>query len=324
MHERENALKEWLNAITQTHQVEIKPLAGDASFRRYYRVRYNGLSQIVMDAPPAKEDVAPFIHICHLLSQAGIHVPEIKASNLQQGFLLLSDLGDALLLDSLTVNTADRYYQQAMDILLSIQQCSTKEEQLPLFDKQFMLQEMNLFTEWFLTAYLKLQLTPSEATVLTQTMDWIAMTIAEQPQVFIHRDYHSRNLMITDDQQLGVIDFQDAMQGPITYDLASLLKDCYISWPRKAVLAWVTYFYNHNATANNHYCLDDFIRAFDLCGIQRHLKVLGIFCRLHLRDGKERYLADLPLILRYALECTESYEELQPLFNFLQKRVELP
>jgi len=326
MHVRENALKEWLAQTTKQQDFILTPLAGDASFRRYFRMQYNNLSYVVMDAPPGKEDLKPFIHIAQVLGQAQVHSPQIHAMDLQQGFLLLSDLGDQLLLNVLQDQTVDHYYQQAIRTLFKIQSCSVNDPDLAAFDSTFMLKEMNLCNEWFLKGYLGLTLQQDENQLVQHAMEWVASEVAKQPLTFIHRDYHSRNLMLLNDEaepSLGVIDFQDAMRGPITYDLVSLLKDCYISWPRAQVLEWVTFFHTQNKLAQTH-SLAEFIRAFDLCGLQRHLKVLGVFSRLHLRDNKPGYLKDLPLVLKYVLECTETYEELHPLFNFLQMRVYLP
>ncbi len=327
MLERENALKEWLDNIIPHKEYTLKPLAGDASFRRYFRVQYNGLSHIAMDAPPEKEELGPFIHIAQTIANEGVNTPEILATNLELGFLLLTDFGDQLLLSSLNSDTADQYYHEAIKTLLRIQNCSIHEPGLSTFNIPFMLNEMQLYPEWFLKQYLGLTLTDEEQHLLKHTMDWIAAEVAQQPLAFIHRDYHSRNLMLIDQPQewaLGVIDFQDAMKGPLTYDLVSLLKDCYICWPRDKVLEWVDYFHKVNPAAQANYTLNEFTRAFDLCGLQRHLKVLGVFCRLYLRDGKSGYLKNLPLTLQYILECTEVYEELNPLFHFLQKRVYLP
>ncbi|MGL5741324.1 MAG: aminoglycoside phosphotransferase family protein [Legionella sp.] len=326
MHVRENALKEWLIHTLKSQDFHLTPLAGDASFRRYFRIQYNGLSSVVMDAPPGKEDLKPFIHIAKTLEQADVHTPQILAMDPEQGFLLLSDLGDQLLLNVLHAETANAHYQDAIHTLLKIQSCPIDAPMLASFDKNHMLKEMSLCSEWFFNAYLALDLNQEEHTLIQHYMDWIATEVAQQPLTFIHRDYHSRNLMVVEQHaktNLGVIDFQDAMRGPLTYDLVSLLKDCYVSWPRTQVIEWVEFYYKHNALTNT-YSLAEFIRAFDLCGLQRHLKVLGIFCRLHLRDNKPGYLKDLPLTLKYVLECTGTYEELHPFFHFLQSRVYLP
>lgn len=326
MHQRENALKEWLIYILKHQDFQLTPLAGDASFRRYFRIKDRDLTFVVMDAPPDKEDLHPFLHIAQTLEKAGVHTPKIIAKNIENGFLILEDLGDQLLLNDLRADTADNYYNLALNTLLKLQTCSINDSKLANFDFTHMLKEMNLCQEWFLAAYLNLQLAHDEILLIWQSMEWIANEVASQPLTFTHRDYHSRNLLVIPEQgeaSLGVIDFQDAMRGPLTYDLVSLLKDCYISWPRAKILEWLEIFYEKNKLAKN-YSLPAFTRAFDLCGLQRHLKVLGIFCRLYLRDNKSGYLKDLPLTLKYVLECTETYEELHPLFHFLQKRVYLP
>ncbi|WP_131795312.1 aminoglycoside phosphotransferase family protein [Fluoribacter gormanii] len=326
MHARENALKEWLIHTLKQQDFQLTPLAGDASFRRYFRLQYNGITQVIMDAPPGKEDLKPFIHIAQTLEKAGVHTPKILAMNLADGFLLLSDLGDQLLLNVLNPENMKAHYRQAIDTLFKIQTCPIHDPMLAVFDKTHMLKEMSLCSEWFFNTYLDLQLHPDEKTLVQQSMEWIATEVARQPLTFIHRDYHSRNLMLLQNEvesTLGVIDFQDAMIGPFTYDLVSLLKDCYISWPRSKILELVEFFYTQS-TLTKDYSLPEFIRAFDLCGLQRHIKVLGIFCRLHLRDNKSGYLRDLPLTLKYVLECTETYAELHPFFQFMQMRVYLP
>lgn len=326
MHERENALKEWLTNTINLKDYILTPLTGDASFRRYFRIHFNGLTQVVMDAPPEKEDLEPFVHVAKTLTEAKVLTPEIIAANMDQGFLLLSDFGDQLLLDKLKAETVNHYYIDAIKTLFKIQKCPLNDPKLPSFDKAFMLKEMNLCPEWFFKAYLALDLTEEETKLIQSTMEWIATEVSNQPLTFIHRDYHSRNLMLINNQAedaLGVIDFQDAMRGPFTYDLVSLLKDCYISWPREQSLEWLSFFHKNSDLAQN-YSFPELIRAFDLCGLQRHLKVLGIFCRLYLRDNKPGYLGNLPLTLKYVLECSEIYEELQPFFCFLQKRVYLP
>jgi len=323
MHERENALKEWLVHTIKSKDFVLTPLAGDASFRRYFRLQCDGLSYVVMDAPPAKEDSEPFIYIAGCLAKVNVLTPKILAKDLNQGFLLLSDFGDQLVLNSLTPTTVNDCYQSAIQTLLKIQTCEVNDPKLPPFNESFMVKEMSLCPEWFFTQYLNLTLSDNEKTIVQQTITWIASQVELQPLAFIHRDYHSRNLMVVNTSKgntLGVIDFQDAMCGPLTYDLVSLLKDCYISWPREQILQWVAFYYRHSP--NSHiYSLTEFIRAFDLCGIQRHLKVLGIFCRLFLRDNKSGYLNNLPLTLKYVLECAEMYDELHPFYYFLQKRV---
>lgn len=326
MHERKNALEEWLVCVIQHKNFTLTPLAGDASFRRYFRIEYNGRSEVVMDAPPGKEDLAPFIYIAQKLASAGVLTPKILAINKEQGFLLISDLGERLLLDELSPQTANTFYMQAMRTLFKLQQCSIEDPLISSFDNLFMLKEMNLCPEWFFNAYLSLTLDEAETKLIQNTFNWIATEVSKQPIVFIHRDYHSRNLMLVDTpcgRELGVIDFQDAMRGPAAYDLVSLLKDCYIAWPRENVLEWITFFYQNSPIAS-HYTLKEWTRSFDLSGLQRHLKVLGVFCRLALRDGKPGYLKDLPLTLHYVLECAGLYEELRPFYDFLEKKVLLP
>lgn len=325
MHERQNALKEWLSTTISCSDFSIKPLAGDASFRRYFRIQYNGLSQVVMDAPPDKEDLEPFMMVAQLLSDADICIPKVLASNKELGFLLLDDLGDELLLAKLTPTSVSGYYQQAIATIVQMQTEVISTQLLPHFDKVFMIKEMDLCPQWFLQGYLALELSADDQKLLQRSIEWIATEVAAQPLTFIHRDYHSRNLMLvgTHDARLGVIDFQDAMLGPITYDLVSLLKDCYISWPRDKLLQWVEQFYNLSSQAQQ-FTLAEFIRAFDLCGVQRHIKVLGVFSRLYLRDHKSGYLADLPRVLEYVLTCCALYTELHPLRDWLQQRVDLP
>ncbi len=316
MQTRQNALNDWLKTILRDTPFTIAPLAGDASFRRYFRLHTDGSTRVIMDAPPGKETLAPFVNIAEVLSTKGVHTPTIYAVDYTQGFALLEDLGDQLLLGALTENNADELYQLAMNTLTQIQLTPVTNPLLPSFDKAFMLAEINLFREWFLGAYLNLTLSADEALLLNNTFDWLTTQIVNQPQVFIHRDYHSRNLIVTENT-LGVIDFQDAMQGPHTYDLVSLLKDCYIQWPREKITQWLACFYDGENIA-------DFTRAFDLCGLQRHLKVLGVFCRLNFRDNKPAYLRDLPLTFNYVMACLESYEELQPFYHFMQQKIQRP
>jgi hypothetical protein len=326
MHTRQNELNKWLEKILNNKPFTIAPLAGDASFRSYLRLHCGETTYIVMDAPPDKENIAPFLDISKRLATIGVHTPAVHAVESELGFILLEDLGDKLLLGALSRDNADELYKAAMTSLLHIQQCPTTQPNLPNFDKAHMLKEMSLFKEWFLHAYLKLKITALEEQLIDETFEWITQQLAAQPQVFIHRDFHSRNLMIvgqTKPINIGVIDFQDAMRGPFTYDLVSLLKDCYIQWPREDVIRWVTYFYNHLPNTGE-LSLAEFIRAFDLCGLQRHLKVLGIFCRLYLRDHKAGYLRDLPLTFNYVNACAESYSELQPFYQFMQEKVYLP
>ena len=326
MHTRQNELNKWLEQIVGPTPFSLIPLAGDASFRRYFRLYCGDITRVVMDAPPERESITSFISIVNKLSSMGIHTPKILAIDQTHGFILLEDLGDELLLGTLSHDNADQLYTAAMTTLLHLQQCPTNDPPLPTFNKAHMLQELGLFRQWFLHAALDIQLNASEELLIENTFDWLTTQIAIQPQVFIHRDYHSRNLLVVGENtppNLGVIDFQDAMSGPFTYDLVSLLKDCYIQWPREQIIHWVTYFY-HTLPHAYDWSLTAFIRAFDFCGLQRHLKVLGIFCRLHLRDNKTAYLRDLPLTFNYVNNCLESYNELQAFYHFIQEKVYLP
>ena len=320
MNTRQTELNEWLIPLINDSAFTVVPLAGDASFRRYFRLHQDSQTRVIMDAPPDKEGLDSFIHVANLLAKQGIHTPAVYAVDYAQGFALLEDLGDDLLLNKISNNNADMVYTMAMQTLLTMQHTPTTHPQLPLFDQAFMLTELNVFREWFLTAYLAIQPTYEEQSVINQTFDWLTQQISQQPYVFIHRDYHSRNLIVVDNA-LGVIDFQDAMQGPFTYDLVSLLKDCYIQWPHEQLMRWVAYFHAH-LPVETKMSLAEFNRAFDLCGLQRHLKVLGVFCRLHLRDQKPAYLQDLPLTFHYTMACLERYEELQPFYRLMQQIVQ--
>lgn len=327
MHNRQNALNKWLEKVLAPSKFTLHPLAGDASFRRYFRLHYNSMTQVVMDAPPDKEALQPFLAVAGLLSTAGVRTPQIHAVDKEQGFTLLDDFGDALLLNHLNVETANQLYPMAMNTLIKMQQCSTQAtSQLPIFDKRFIMYELNVFREWFLDAYLKIKLTAAEEKLLDETFAQLCDAILQQPKCFIHRDYHSRNIMLLAEEEehaLGIIDFQDAMLGPFTYDLVSLLKDCYIQWPREQVMKWLTTFHGQAPSATG-WSLSAFTRAFDWCGLQRHLKVLGVFSRLYLRDNKANYLQDLPLTHHYVMACLETYEELHPFYQFMQNRIRLP
>jgi aminoglycoside/choline kinase family phosphotransferase len=317
MHKRQTELNQWLVQILGNTPHTLTPLAGDASFRRYFRLKYDNVTRVVMDAPPEKESIHAFIYVAHQLKAIGVHAPELFAVDETLGFIILEDLGDNLLLGAITKDNADDLYTQAMLTLLTMQPCSAT---LPMFDKAFMRQELAVFEHWFLQEALKLELTMEEKDLIETSFDWLTSQIALQPQTFIHRDYHSRNLLVIDKDAMGVIDFQDAMRGPFTYDLVSLLKDCYVQWPREQVLSWLTYFYTHLPNTNS-WTLPEFTQAFDLCGLQRHLKVLGVFCRLHLRDNKTGYLRDLPLTFQYVTDCLENTPELQVFYQFMQDRV---
>ena len=318
---RQNALNLWLQTILPSTPFTIEPLSGDASFRRYFRVRLPDATRVVMDAPPEKESLDAFIAVNQLLKTKAIPTPDIHAINLEEGFLLLDDLGDCLLAQFINQQTSQALYFKAIDLIVQLQAASTST--LPLFDVSVMRQEVMLFEEWFLKRYLDLVLSDKELTLLHENIESLIEAIAQTPQVVMHRDYHSRNLMVVEAEKtmnLAVIDFQDAMIGPVAYDLVSLIKDCYIKLPTKEFNQYIDYFHQQHP-ALNHWTREALVRAIDFCGLQRHLKVLGIFCRLHLRDGKSGYLSDLPLTLYYVMTCLNQYPQWQPLLNFMQQRV---
>ncbi len=317
-------LKTWLADVLGTAAFAIAPASSDASFRRYFRLRYDARSLIVMDAPPAQEDTAPFLHIAELLSAEGLNAPRILAKNVRQGFLLLTDLGDTPYSQILRQATADRLYGDALSALLHMQQINgDRLDALPPYDHALLLREMNLFRDWYLKRQRRQTFSPQQERSLDEIFGRLADSALDQPVVFVHRDYHSRNLMFTEEANPGIIDFQDAVQGPVTYDLVSLLRDCYIRWPRARVEAWALDYLRDArragivGTANDAIDDETWLRWFDWMGVQRHLKAAGIFVRLNLRDGKPGYLGDIPRTLGYVREVAGRYEELQPLLDFL-------
>jgi aminoglycoside/choline kinase family phosphotransferase len=312
-------LEEWLESIPSHTLSDIRPASADASFRRYFRVSdtHTGQTFVVMDAPPDKEDCEPFVHITRLLRGVNVNAPDIITMDLAQGFLLLDDLGDRQYLDELDANNCEDLYNDALTALTNMQRI---EDHLPPYDRQRLSDEMGLFEPWYLNRHLGISLDSQQQAVLGSIFDLLIESALEQPQVFVHRDYHSRNLMLVDSNNPGVIDYQDAVIGPVTYDLVSLFKDCYIEWPRARVEAWLDSYLRQTAVdipADRQ----QFIRWFDLMGVQRHLKVLGIFSRLNYRDGKPQYLNDLPLTLKYVLDSCAQYDELAPLLELLETTV---
>jgi hypothetical protein len=315
--DRLTLLQQWLNSLAASNFSAPEPASADASFRRYFRVRDKSAdeSRIVMDAPPDKEDCSSFIHITELLRNAGVNAPAILAQDLTLGFLLLEDLGSQPYLDLLNETTADALYSDAIKTIIKMQRISND---LPTYDQQRLQTEMDLFETWYLNRHLDVSLHTTQQDTLTTTFKLLIDTARQQPQVFVHRDYHSRNLMKTTSNNPGVIDYQDAVIGPITYDLVSLLKDCYIEWPRARVEGWLR---EYLAQTDLDVDFKTLLRWFDFMGIQRHLKVLGIFCRLNYRDGKSQYLHDLPLTLKYVSDTCQRYQELKPLYELLQSCV---
>ena len=319
MDQRLEQLKNWLSDSKISYQ-DIAPASADASFRRYFRITDGEETFIVMDAPPEKEDCTAFIDIAKLLFDFGLNVPQILQQDLEQGFLLLNDLGNTVFLSELNNKTVDGLYTVAMDALLRMQ--NNKMPDLPSYDEALLRRELNLFSDWYLAKHLKLTVSVEQKEILEQTFKILIDNELEQTQVCVHRDYHSRNLMVNESnpKEPGVIDFQDAVIGAVTYDLVSLLKDCYIDWPREKVETWVKYFYEQ---AQSSYIIvnvsfDTFLRWFDLMGLQRHIKVAGIFSRLKYRDGKTGYMKDIPRTMDYIFDVIKRYPEFKPLQNLLR------
>ena len=312
----------WLSHDLGYTVEQITALLGDASSRQYYRIKAHSTSNpqqnyILMHSPHPDDKLEQFIKVSESLELMGVDVPRIYHKNVTQGLLLLEDLGDDLLLQKLTEDTVSDYYQKAMDIILNIQKHPTPSI-LPAFNKTHMLTEMNLFKDWFIKTHLEITLTTSEEQFIDQQFSNIADAIEAHPQTMIHRDFHSRNLMVLPNAKLGVIDFQDAMIGPRAYDLVSLLKDCYVSWTPSFIKHCCQYFH-HELSDNTSF--ENFYHEFTLCGLQRHLKVLGIFCRLYYRDGKSRYLADLPLTWQYMSNALNECPDLIEFKQFIDTRI---
>ena len=323
-------LQGWLSSELRIRSQRIEPASSDASFRRYFRAYCAAGTYIIMDAPPGREDVRPYLRVSEMLAPLGIHVPHVYERDVERGLLLLEDLGRTPYLERLAEPGAEEgLYADALAALATIQlEGGEAAAHLPPYDRTALRREMDLMPEWFLARHLGLEPTAAERQLLEASFEWLIDAALGQPQVFVHRDYHSRNLMVTATGNPGVLDFQDALRGPVGYDLVSLLKDCYIAWPRERVLGWVDG-YRARLAARGGPAGEDaqqFRRWFDLIGVQRHLKVLGIFARLWHRDGKRGYLADLPLTLRYVCEACRCYAPLRPLGELLEGRVaaELP
>ena len=318
---RLNLIKAWLELELKLNPHNIHPASGDASFRRYFRFGDIQRSYIVMDAPPEQEDIAPFARIARALKSIGINAPEIVAEEKNHGFLLLSDLGKQLYLDELSEDNANSLYQRAIDALVLMQRSrTTLENDIPPYDRSLLLNEMMLFRDWLLQKHLQLSLNHHHETTLLDHFDYLATAALSQPDTFVHRDYHSRNIMHIENSPPGILDFQDAVIGPICYDLVSLLKDCYIAWPRQQTLNWCQYYFDNAQEAGilPHCEFQQFIMWFDLMGVQRHLKASGIFARLYHRDGKDGYLKDIPRTLNYIVELKGLYPQLTQLITLIE------
>ena len=318
-------IREWLARELRLPAVRIEPASSDASFRRYFRVFGDGGTYVVMDAPPGKEDVRPYLKVSQLLESLGVHVPHVHEADAQRGLLLLEDLGTTLYLQRLTAGADPQpLYADALAALADIQVRGREASaELAPYDREALAREMALMPEWFLGRHLQLTLSAAESQLLAATLEFLIAEALTQPLVFVHRDYHARNLMVLPERNPGVIDFQDALRGPVGYDLVSLLKDCYIAWPRARVVSWVSGYREllHSQGGAAGASEAQFLRWFDLIGVQRHIKVLGIFCRLWYRDGKPGYLPDLPRTLDYVCDTCRRYAELEELGQFLDGRV---
>ncbi len=319
MPQRLEAIRRWLTQELGYREYALEPASTDASFRRYFRVTRDGDSRIVMDAPPDKEDSRPFVDIARRLREAGLSAPEVLASDLDRGFLLLTDLGDRLYLAELGDDTCERLYGDAM-AALALMQARVGTSGLPAYDEKLLIFELSLFPDWFLSRHLGLSLSGAERSVLTTAFQRLAANALAQPRVFVHRDYHSRNLMVLPEANPGILDFQGAVEGPITYDLVSLLRDCYVSWSEMDVQRWLADFMDRLRGEGSLETVEHttFRRWFDWMGLQRHLKAIGIFARLQHRDGKPGYLADIPRTLDYVLGVTGRYRELADLHGRLE------
>jgi aminoglycoside/choline kinase family phosphotransferase len=322
--ERQTQIRTWLATLWPGLSFALAPASADASFRRYFRATLaDGTTRIVMDAPPENEDCRPWVHVQQLFHAAGAHVPEIVAQDLERGFLLLSDLGAKPYLQSLNADNALALYADAITALVKIQQAS-RPGVLPDYDRALLRRELDLFPQWFLVKHHQMVLTESETHSLETVFERILAVNLAEPKVFVHRDYHSRNLMHiaqAGGANPGIIDFQDAVYGPISYDMVSLLKDAYIEWDEDLALDWLVRYWElaRKEGLPVHADFGEFFRDYEWMGVQRHIKVLGIFARLYHRDGKDGYLKDLPLVARYLRKACERYSELAPLRKLLDR-----
>lgn len=343
---RMTQLEHWLDMQFLDASIQIHPMKNDASFRHYYRCTINTSSYVVMDAPPDKENSEAFFKITQILSQFNILVPKIMAYDKQNGFMVLSDFGDTWLLEVLTASTPSEalaWYQKAITDLVQFQQIDTQplkigiEYTLPLFDAAHIMLELSEFNEWFIDSLLMISLNTNEKEVIENMKAVLVQSALQEPQVVIHLDYHSRNLMVLPEGRLGIIDYQDAKVGPLSYDLASLLKDCYITWSPDLIQACILHFYQQSEAAQYIPLptLSEFITSFEFMALQRHLKVLGRFSRLKIRDNKPYYLKDIPRIIHYVNEVLPKHPQLSafatlwhtiilPAFTLYQKTQEEP
>ncbi len=316
MTDRQYIMKQWLNDLGYD-LTTLQTASEDASFRRYFRIQKAGKSYIVMDAPPQHESCKPFVDLATRLTGHHVNAPHIFAQNIKDGFLILSDFGDDVLLGILQSDTVEQLYGDAMDTILTMQKNMPTCE-IPLYSAQLLEAEMDLFRQWFMEQLLGLTLDSHQRELWQQVKTRLINNALEQPQTFVHRDFHSRNLIKTDQGSIGVIDFQDAVKGAMTYDVVSLLRDCYIAWPEHDVMRWLAWFHQQ---AVQQGLLDVSLAQctvwFNLMGVQRHLKAIGIFSRLKLRDNKQGYIADIPRTLAYIQAVSQQESGLEPLKRLL-------
>ncbi len=317
---RLQTLNHWVTKQLFSPGIQLFPLGGDAGFRRYFRVSSHP-QLLAVDAPVTTEDTPQFLRVADLLQQHQIRVPQIEASDIEQGFLLVENLGNQLVFQTIDQQNADAIYSQAIELIMAMQNINKKPQWLAAYDQEFLLREMNLLTEWFIEKLLCYSLNETEKQLINQCFQDLSASAAEQPQGFVHRDFHSRNLMITSNNTLATIDFQGALWGPFTYDLASLLRDCYLRWPQQKVRDWALNFYQQIHPIHPSVSNAQFLKWFDWMGLQRHIKVLGIFARLSLRDNKPQYLQDLPLVIRYTLEVCNRYAGLHAFADWFEQNL---
>lgn len=312
-------LQQWLARELPGRKFSLAPASADASFRRYFRVTLDDATLIAMDAPPPQEDCRPFVHVAGLMARAGVHVPDVVASDLDAGFLLLSDLGNSTYLSVINEGNADGLFRDAIDALLRWQLAS-REGALPPYDEALLRRELALFPEWYVGRHLGIRLDAAQAGALESVFKLVLASNLAQPRVFVHRDYMPRNLMVSTPNP-GVLDFQDAVFGPISYDVASLFKDAFISWEEERVLDGAVRYWEKARKAGLPVATDfgEFYRDFEWMGLQRHLKVLGIFARICHRDGKPHYVKDTPRFLGYVRGVAQRYGALSPLLRLLDQ-----
>ena len=320
---RVQAIRFWLQSELNIDIESLTTASSDASFRRYFRIGCQQQTYIVMDAPPEKEDIRPFINVASLFALSKINIPKIYQQNLKQGFLLLEDFGNQCYLDILNVSNAELLYQGALDSLFKLQtEINPEESNLPSYGHDLLSKELDIFSDWFLAKRLNLTLNSREKSLLDKTWAILIQSALEQPKTCVHRDFHSRNLMATETNNPGIIDFQDAVIGPVSYDLVSLLRDCYIDWPEQLVSQWQLDYFKRLTSAGLIDCaMDTFLRWFDLMGMQRHLKAIGIFSRLQLRDSKPNYIQDIPRTMNYISLVSSRYPELSEFNEFLHNKI---